>query len=308
MILLKGIIMFPYRRTLQNLHLELVVDNADRRSHIKAQRDSNSAFDGMDCIGTLGSLKTLSLRFEAQDDLDDRNEFIDSACYALTYLHRLESFIIYEGGSAFDDAPDVDVSSRLAHAHPPSSLKSLCFDVEHPKPRILSWLTTPRVGYQLDRMSLFPSAQGRDSELSAIRPAVPFLKAFSVNASCYMTAYLTAKHNKEGGVTFLMFTETIRQALSIDTLVLRFDSDISLYELKMLDISSLPPALQRLSLLLYMRVGSEADYGTYNAELDEAISRFALTVNHEGCLRVIIEHHVWCVNPVSQSRSSSRSR
>lgn len=309
MILLKGIITYPYQRTLQNLHLELVLDSADRRSRSKAHRSSNSAAEGLDCIGTLESLKKLSLRFEVRriNDLDERNKFVESACFVITHLHCLQAFRMLGEVYTVDDASDFEVSSRLAHAHPPPSLKSLCIGLEHPQARILSWLTTPRAGYQLEHLTLFPSTREHDSELSTIRLSVPFLKSLSIYAPCY----LSTGHNEEVENSGLLFKEIMHEALSAQTLVLRFTFPDRRIDFKMIMMSSLPPVLQRLSLLFFVCVSlKEADRNEYNLKLDKAISRFALSVNRKGGLRVIIDNRAWYVytiHPITL-RPSSRTR
>lgn len=280
--LLKQIIMYPYRRTLQNLHLELVLDSGGRKSRAKGLRFPNGAADGVACIGTLGSLKTLSFRIFARSKRGEveRNKLIDSVCYAQTHLHRLESFIILKGDEpVHDDAFNDEVFPRLHDTRPPPSLKSLCIGLGHPQAHVLSWLATPRAGYQLDHMTLFPSAQGHESELSAIRPAVPFLKSLAVDAACYLLS--------NPGCRFV-FTETLREALMIDTLTLSFDCARDFYNFRQITMSALPPALRRLSLLFSMPTRQK---GAHNPKLDYPISQYALHMNQKGHLRVIVEDH-----------------
>lgn len=292
MILLKGLITYPYQRTLQNLHLEVVfLESEDGTSHSKELDDPSSMSSPLDCIGTLASLKKLSLRLEILHtgtvNADERNKIINSVCYVITHIHCLEYLRIYEEA---DDATDYEVSPQLAHVHPPPSLKSLCLYLEHPQPRILSWLTMPNAGYQLDHLTLFPSDRGFDPKLSEIRSAVPFLKSLSINVLDHLIAEETDEESEN------MVVEAMREALSLETLTLRFYIDYRPTNFKIIVISSLPSALQQLSLLFHIRVSAgEVVECTYIAKLDEAISRFALTVNHKGRLRIIIDNRRWYV-------------
>lgn len=128
-------------------------------------------------------------------------------------------------------------------------------------------------------MTLFPSAQGHESELSAIRPAVPFLKSLAVDAACYLLS--------NPGCRFV-FTETLREALMIDTLTLSFDCARDFYNFRQITMSALPPALRRLSLLFSMPTRQK---GAHKPKLDYPISQYALHMNQKGHLRVIVEDH-----------------
>lgn len=287
MVLLKEIILYPFQRTLQILHLELVLDgsNPSPRSRSVHQRNSSSLTSLLECLATLGSLKTLSLEFNVRQ-IHDRYNFIDSACYAITHLHCLESFRLYERGAPLIDPPDFEESPRLLHAHPPPSLKSLHIAIEHPHDHMLSWLTTPRAGYQLEHVTVFSPDYCTDPELSAIRQSIPFLRSLSIDASS-----LLIDEDSDYSQSRFLFTEIMREALSIEALTLRFyiEGVDRFNDFETITMSSLPPAIQRLSLLFLTSFSrKKVEQNNYTVQLDEVVSQIALSVNRKGSLRVIV--------------------
>lgn len=285
MVLLKGIFTYPYHRRLRNLYLQLVLCGSDHLS--KSKLGSSSIADALDCLATLESLKALSLIYDIQDGGDaERDRFFESAFHVVTRLCCLESFMMLREGIDFKGT-DYEMSPRLALAHPSLSLKTLSVGLDPPQAHIFSWLTTPRAGYQLDHMTVFPVNRSHESELSAIRPCIPLLKSLSINAP----PFLSTEHNEdnENSKARLMFTEIMCEALSVETLTLRFHFDYRSNDFKTITVSSLPPALQRLSLLFSTRISlEEAEQNNYTVQLDDVVSQIALSLNLKGSLRVIV--------------------
>lgn len=308
LILLKGIILHPYQRTLQMLHLNLELDPPS-----ESKRGTNSIADTIKCIGTLGVLKTLSLHFSVEyedDGVKERNRFMIAVCRVLKHLHRLELLrLVEKGGGDGREAGRCVIPKKLRRAHPASSLKTLHIDLKNPKYKFVSWLTRPRAGFQPEHIVLFTSSFF-PKLLSALQPSIPSLRSFSINAECYRVR----RHDDLLG----FLTKTFREAQSVETLILRFDTymidhvdDVEMGEL----MSSIPRTTRRLSLLFKLEPQfKESDHSTWEAKLDELVSRFASRVNESGQLCLILntgssgEQRRYGFNYIYRAQTSSWSR